>query len=393
MVYRVMTADYTGKKNFKAALHCALRYICRHYKELLYPMDTLKLSPDIYIATIKILLPLKLVSQNEAQRILSFVIKNQREDGSWPEILAWRPAEKRSVVFTVIVGFQLFELFEAFEDFQEELWNRLQIAGDFVVSREIENGWFRKSESVSVDTINVNVLSSLFLMRCYNTFGRGEYFAASLRGVKRAIKSQKTNGEFLYYTTGPRIASLFYHAITTHCLAEFYQEYSFDEALKSVIKAALWMVEKQNQQGQFSWKGCEDHWSYKNFSTYAYALETFAFLSQFADLFAQAYKKTLSYILSSQANDGSFPIKDAAVSTNALSEDFGNALSLIGVTPTQFPLSFFRITRMLFYNVKGPLQASIYQLLNGGRSYKEDKLVSAVETVNRLMRCLASGTS
>lgn len=388
----MITANHEGTKNFETSLQSALKYISEHYKEVLFPLDTLKISPDIYIAIIKILLPFKLLSQNEAQRILSFVIRNQRKDGSWPEILAWRPAEERSVVSTAITGFQLFDLTEAFEDFREESWNRLQIAGDFVVCQEVEDGWFRKSKNISLDTINVNVLSSLFLVKCYNAFDRSEYFAASLRGIKRAIKSQKTNGEFLYYTTVPRIASLFYHAITANCLAEFYQGYPYDEALKSAIKAGLWMVAKQNQQGRFSWRGCVDHWSYKNFSTYAFALETFAFLSQFADLFAKAYKKTLSYISSSQANDGSFPVKDAAVSTNALSEDFRNALSLIGVVPTQFPLSFFRSTRMVFYNANGPLQASIYQLLNGGRSYVEDKLVFTVETVDRLMRARAASS-
>lgn len=84
-----MTVNHKGKKNFKTGVDSALEYISEHYKEVLCHLDPLKLFLDAYIATIKLLLPLRLISQNEAQRILSFVIKNQPEDGNWPRNLVW----------------------------------------------------------------------------------------------------------------------------------------------------------------------------------------------------------------------------------------------------------------------------------------------------------------
>jgi len=376
-----------GERNLKTALSSAMKYVQECCRQILHPLNTLKVNPDSYVTLVNILLSSALISTNEAQNILDVVLRNRRKDGSWPEILALGRTEEKSVVFTATVGCQLFDLMQISESFKDKLWKRLQAAADFVVTQEIGAGRFRKSENIALDTVNVNALASLFLVRCYNIFGQSKYLSCSLRGIQRVIKSQRQSGEFLYYTNKPKIPSVFYHSLTTNCLAKFYEEYSDSEILRSTVKGGKWLWKRQMASGQFSWEGSIDHWAYREFVTYPLAMELFSHLLRHKEEFSEPFKRTLRYILSKQARDGSFPVKDYARSLNVFFEDIKNAASLIRTMPRSFPLSGIRSTRIFFYSINSPFEAQIYRLLSGCRSFIKEKFVSTVETADKLIKC------
>jgi len=380
--------DLRDEENLKTALSSAIGYVQERHKQILYPLDTLKLNPDFYVSITNILLSSALINPNKTLNILDLVLRNQRKDGSWPEIITLGRVEEKSVVFTATVGCQLFDLIQSRESFKDKLLNRLQTAADFVASREIGDGWFRKSENISLDTINVNALASLFLVKCYNTFRQSKYLASSLIGIKRVIKSQRRSGEFLYYTNKPEIPSMFYHVITTNCLVRFYEEYSDSEILKSAVRGSSWILRKQTPSGRFSWRSSADHWAYREFITYPLAMELFSCLSRYKEDFNEPFKRTLRYILSSQAEDGSFPVKDSVRTLRVFIEDIENVASLIHAIPRWFPLSVIRSTRMMFYDIKGSFGPLVYWLLSGYRNYIKDTLLSTVETTDRLIKCL-----
>jgi len=371
-----------------SALNSALKFVSEHFEHTLYPLNSFRVSPDYYVLIASVAWSAKLASLSGICRILRFVLKRQNENGSWPEILAFGRSEENSVVFTASVGCKLVDFTEVLDDnLKAEVLKGLERAARFVVSCEIEDGWFKKSENVSLDTINVNALCSLFLIKCYNLFGRSEFRSVSLRGVKRVVRAQSRDGELLYYTRKPRTPSMFYHVLTVNFLTQFHDEYPQAEVLRSAIRGGLWVKRRQTSSGRLLWRHSLDHWSYRKFVTYPLAMEMFARLSKLGYPFERASEKALGYILHSQTADGSFPVQDSIGSLNAFVNDVRNAVSLIHeMPPSWFLLSLFRSARMVLYRTKGPFDLFFYPLLNAGRGYFQDRLLSTVETVDQLIR-------
>lgn len=368
-------------------LNRALQHIQKN-RSILYPLNALKNPPDLYVSFIKVLMSSDMMDSSEASKILHFILHIQRKEGTWPEIMALRPWQEESVVFTSSVGCQLFALIRLFERFGKEVLPRLQVAADFVASREIMDGWFRKSEDVTLDTVNVNALCSLFLIKCYKTFKKQKYLQASLRGVRRVIRSQNENGEFPYYANDIRITTLFYHAFVTNVLTQFYAEYPSSEIIKSAKKGGDWLLKRQSLSGRFSWKGCTDHWTYRNFVTYPITAEVYAYLSRYEVCFREHAQRTLEYVMRLQVADGSFPVKDSRRALQDMSDDIENVKTLFSAKSKPSPPSLLRSARMLIYGTEGNLGGLKYWLMNGFRSYSKDRFVSTLETTDRIINLL-----
>jgi len=131
----------------------------------------------------------------EAETGFQCLIDQQRNDGSWDEVLPGYRNLKQSTVATSIIGLLLLESGEGTGADDESAVTR---AARFVLSRELRPGQYLKSLYHYGDILNVNASCAAFMAGLYNNTGNQEYLGARDRAIMNVARFQFKDGSFPY---------------------------------------------------------------------------------------------------------------------------------------------------------------------------------------------------
>ena len=135
--------------------------------------------------------------RNIIEKIVSFLLLRQNPNGSWNEI---HPNyNQESALVTSFVGEALLLSLPYLQgELKERAQQALIKARDFVLSSEIEPGYFLKSKLYTADYLNVDATCGAFLAQYYKVFGDKEALEGAKSAAKRVCNFQEKEGSFPY---------------------------------------------------------------------------------------------------------------------------------------------------------------------------------------------------
>jgi len=274
--------------------------------------------------------------------ILKDILKRQNADGSWNEI--YPGINSKSTLATAYIGCNLLKLTIIDGELATGTKRSVLEASHYVAKKELAPGYFLKSEINDNDTVNVNMICSLYFLRLYKYAGVQEFLRIADRTSKRVIRSQLSSGAFPYYTDKKsHLAPIHYHAFMTKLLSE-YLCLTFDEDVKaSLMKAVSWLIRRFDDAGKISWSGDLGIWTYRSFSDYGYAFYGLLFAGGFDEYFKAWSERVFLYMNRNQLQDGSFPAIDNEKNMGEIRADITNVIRLISHRDFLAILSLFEV--------------------------------------------------
>lgn len=215
--------------------------------------------------------------ENIIEKLTKWLITNQNPSGSWNEKHV--NYDKPSAVFTSICALSLLDVAENFPQItiQKTVFEN---AARFLIDQEISFGYFRKSEYVHADILNVDAMVAAFLIRLGTKYHNDEYIKTGKRALSNICAQQFIDGAYPY--GGPNRAYPYKYHFHTPCI--HYQTVTLYYMLKSlpyvksdwleysINTATKWLLGNQNHDGYFNWSKSGLNFALYLTATYAFVI-------------------------------------------------------------------------------------------------------------------------
>lgn len=214
-------------------------------------------------------------------KLYRYLEKTQNEDGSWNEI---HPLyNSPSALVTSIVGEAYIVGIERGFVKNERV---LRKAKDYVLEKELEPGFFLKSEKYTADHLNVDATCGAFLAEYGNVFSHEESLNAAERASERIVKYQFDGGAYPYainkgsYFHLLNIPCVHYQGVTLYYLSKINEVIRKKWLRDSLMRGGEWLSKVQKSDGRFDWSKSGLMFSYYLIGAYAFAFSSFLYLSK-----------------------------------------------------------------------------------------------------------------
>ena len=232
------------------------------------------------------------------EKIVNFLLSRQNSNGSWNEI---HPRyNQESALVTSFVGEALLLALPYLDDDLRDITQvALKKARDFVLSSEIEPGYFLKSKLYTADYLNVDATCGAFLAQYYEIFRDREALDAANRAAKRVCTFQEPDGSFPYTTNTInhdyhlKVPCIHYQGVTIYYLSKIYDVTSDERIKKCVLKGVDWLSNLQRQDGRFDWSKSGLMFAYYLTGAYAFGIASFIWASRWESIYLENAQKAL----------------------------------------------------------------------------------------------------
>lgn len=232
------------------------------------------------------------------KKLVRFLLSRQNLNGSWNEI---HPNyNQESALVTSFVGESLLLALPYLEgELKERTENALRKARDYVLSSEIEQGYFLKSKLYTADYLNVDATCGTFLAQYYKAFGDKEALEGAKRAARRVCAFQEKDGTFPYTVNRGNekyplnVPCIHYQGVTVYYLSKV-QKVIREEWLKDcMLKGAQWLFGAQKENGRFDWSKSGLMFAYYLTGAYAFGIASFVYASQWDEKYLKNAAKLL----------------------------------------------------------------------------------------------------
>jgi len=228
--------------------------------------------------TLTLLRDLEIFDDNECliEKLLNGLKNEQNGDGSWNEVHPYY--NKKSSLVTSIVG-EVFLLNHRKDCVQDAI--------NFVLSKELEPGYFLKSEEYTADCLNVNATCGAFLSLYGQQYSDEEMIEAGNRVAKRVVKYQFDSGAYPYTTKEKGglqhhlyIPCIHYQGVTLYYLMKIQKIIKKEWLDQSIKKGIKWLELTQRINGSFDWSKSGHMFSYYLTGAYAFSIPVLLYLDK-----------------------------------------------------------------------------------------------------------------
>ncbi len=216
-----------------------------------------------------------------AVKLYRYLEKTQNEDGSWNEI---HPRYNNpSALVTSIVGEAFILGLESGFVKNEQILHK---AKDYVLEKELEPGFFLKSEKYTADHLNVDATCGAFLAKYGDVFFHEKSLKAAERASERIVNYQFDNGAYPYTTNKGsylyllKIPCVHYQGVTLYYLLKINESIRKKWLRNSLLRGGEWLSKLQCGNGRFDWSKSGLMFSYYLIGAYAFAFSSFLYLSK-----------------------------------------------------------------------------------------------------------------
>ncbi len=235
------------------------------------------------------------------EKIVSFLLLRQNPNGSWNEI---HPNyNQESALVTSFVGEALLLSLPYLQgELKERAQQALIKARDFVLSSEIEPGYFLKSKLYTADYLNVDATCGAFLAQYYKVFGDKEALEGAKRAAKRVCNFQEKDGSFPYTVNRGsekyhlKVPCIHYQGVTLYYLSKIQETINEKWLRNCIIKGTQWLSDVQRHDGRFEWSRSGLMFAYYLTGAYAFALASFAYASKWEENYLDNAEKIITVL-------------------------------------------------------------------------------------------------
>lgn len=235
------------------------------------------------------------------EKIVSFLLSRQNPNGSWNEIHP-NYNQESALVTSFVAEALLLSLPYLEDDLKERTQQALIKARDFVLSSEIEPGYFLKSKLYTADYLNVDATCGAFLAQYYRAFGDKKALEGAKRAAKRVCNFQEKDGGFPYTVNRGnekyhlKVPCIHYQGVTLYYLSKI-QETINEEWLGSyMLKGVKWLSDVQKHDGRFEWSRSGLMFAYYLTGAYAFALASFVYASKWEESYLDNAEKIITVL-------------------------------------------------------------------------------------------------
>jgi hypothetical protein len=242
------------------------------------------------------------------EKLVNQLISKQAKDGSWNEIHV--NYDHPSALITSIVGEALLDAYVATG--KDNLEKPVNLAKDFVLSSQIEPGYFRKSSVYVADHLNVDATCGAFLAKYGKIFSDNECLDAARTTAGHICKYQFIDGAFPYtnhnhgnYQYSLEIPCIHYQGVTIYYvlkIIEALENDEFDEFDSYIKKGLEWLASVQRKDGSFDWSKSGLMFAYYLSGAYAFAIPSFLYGTKWDDSYLRNANMCMS-VLESNIKD------------------------------------------------------------------------------------------
>ena len=223
----------------------------------------------------------KVLFSENSEKILNWILSQQNENGSWNEIHSFYNQE--SALLTSFVG-ELLLLID-----NKKTKTAVRKAKKYVLSQELNPGYFKKSYLNYADCLNVNATCGAFLAEYYEKYKDNECYDAANRAANRVCQYQFINGAFPYTTKEIKNTSklhyyvpcIHYQGVTMFFLSKIHKILQEDLIKIALERGAEWLASVQKKNGKFDWSEGGLMYAYTLAAAYGFAASSFLYVSKF----------------------------------------------------------------------------------------------------------------
>lgn len=221
-------------------------------------------------------------------KLTRFLLSRQNPNGSWNEI---HPNyNQESALVTSFVGEALLlALPHLSVSLKNDVEDALIRARNFVLSSEIEGGYFLKSKLYRADYLNVDATCGAFLASYYETFGDDEALNGAIRAARRVCGFQEEDGSFPYTVTSEegrhhlRVPCIHYQGVTLYYLSKIHEVVKESWLEKCILRGVRWLSLVQKGDGRFDWSKSGLMFAYYLTGAYAFGIASFMYASKLGE--------------------------------------------------------------------------------------------------------------
>jgi len=220
------------------------------------------------------------VNKEIAEKLLNQLVAKQASDGSWNEIHV--KYDHPSALITSIVGEALLDGYTTLD--KKELEEPVRLAKDFILSNQIEPGYFRKSSVYVADHLNVDATCGAFLAKYGKMFSDEECLEIARKTAEHICEYQFKNGAFPYtnhnhgnYQYGLEIPCIHYQGVTIYYILKIIEALETDEFDPYIKRGLEWLASVQTSDGRFDWSKSGLMFAYYLSGAYAFAIPCFLY--------------------------------------------------------------------------------------------------------------------
>ncbi len=221
---------------------------------------------------------IRLHQYSYAKKFVNTLLSAQNKDGSWNEI---HPNyNEPSALITSIVGETLLMAL-VHEPDNKILFDSVNRANQYVISCEIEPGYFLKSKMYTADHLNVDATCGAFLARYGSFFNDSSAYSSATRAAERIVFFQK-KGWYPYATNKGNypyildVPCVHYQGVTIYYLlkiGKILKNQIIDDSLKFASDTLASIV---TEDGSFDWSRSGLMFAYHLSGAYAFAYSVFS---------------------------------------------------------------------------------------------------------------------
>lgn len=216
------------------------------------------------------------------EKLVRFLLERQNPNGSWNEI---HPNyDHESALVTSFVGEALILSLDYLDGVvRDKMISSLEKAKDFVLSKELEPGYFIKSTLYTADHLNVDATCGAFLVQYSTRFGDQQALESAKNAAKRVCQFQRKDGAFPYAVTKGsypyvfNIPCIHYQGVTLYYLSKIYTTIQEEWLKDCMIKGLEWLSQVQREDGRFDWSKSGLMFAYYLSGAYAFAVASFMY--------------------------------------------------------------------------------------------------------------------
>lgn len=212
--------------------------------------------------------------------LIRYITDHQNPDGSWNEIHI--NYNQPSALVTSFIGDAILDAYHLYP--REDV---IYKAKEFVLSKEINPGFFLKSKLITADHLNADASCGAFLAKYGYYFSDDLCFKAAERAAKNICENQLLNGSYPYtidqgnYPLNYNIPCIHYQGVTLYYLIKINHYLRQDWIHSSIIKGAQWLKNVQREDGRFRWSFSGLNLAFYLTGSYAFAHSVFSYASQY----------------------------------------------------------------------------------------------------------------
>jgi len=241
------------------------------------------------------------------RKLVYFLLSRQNLNGSWNEI---HPNyNQESALVTSFVGEALLLALPYLEkELKKRTENALKKARDYVLSSEIEQGYFLKSKLYTADYLNVDATCGAFLAQYYEVFGDKKALDGAKRAVRRVCAFQEKDGAFPYTVNrgnekySLNVPCIHYQGVALYYLSKVQEVIREGWVKKCMLKGTQWLSKAQKENGTFDWSKSGLMFAYYLTGAYAFGFASFVYASRWDEKYLENATKLLSVLKENTPN-------------------------------------------------------------------------------------------